>query len=226
MSLVTYQDFLDRVDELGFMALSYALPGLPCLSEETRPQSWHGDDPDADPWNWKDKAAEEKRLAYGCILGGHKGFVSARMYPLFYAACHPVESMEERWAAGQVSQTTWQLWRVFEEQTSLNTSEIRREMGVTAKQGGSRVDASIRELQRDYYITVAGNRRKVDKHGKPYGWPACVCERVTDWAPADWLSGISGIHPEQARETILDRGMAIGKHFSRQDLAKMLWGAR
>ena len=82
MSLITYQDFLDRVDELGFMALSYMLPGLPCLSEETRSESWHGDDPDADPWAWKDRAAEEKRLAYGCILGGHKGFVSARMYPL------------------------------------------------------------------------------------------------------------------------------------------------
>ena len=98
-------------------------------------------------------------------------------------------------------------------------------MGVTAKRGGSRVDTSIRELQRDYYITVAGNRRKVAGNGQPYGWPACVCERVTDWAPADWLSGVSSIHPEDARKQILDTGMAIGKRFSRADLAKTLWGA-
>lgn len=38
--------------------------------------------------------AEEKGLAFGCILGGHKGFVSPRMYSIFYAAFHPKEPME------------------------------------------------------------------------------------------------------------------------------------
>src|SRR5262245_30221152 len=101
--LTRYQDFLDRVDELGFMALSRLLPGLPSLSEETPRSIWHTGDDDTDPWHWKDRAAEEKRLAYGCILGGHKGFVSARMYPVFYAAYHPAESMPDRWAMGQVN---------------------------------------------------------------------------------------------------------------------------
>lgn len=222
MSLITYQDFVERVDELGFMTLSHVLPGLPSLGEETPQDHWHTGDPDTDPWHWKDRAAQEKRLAYGCILGGHKGFVSARMYPLFYVVYHPVEPMEELWAAGVVSQTTWQLWRLFEQQGSLDTSGIRREMGVAAKRGGSRVDASIRELQRDYHITVSGNRRKVDRAGRPYGWPACLYDRVDDWAPADWLSGISNIQAGDAREILLDSGMAMGNGFSRKDLARAL----
>lgn len=59
-------------------------------------ENWHTGDPDTDPWCWKDKVAEEKQIAFGCILGGYKGFVSARMYSVFYTAFHPKEHMEER----------------------------------------------------------------------------------------------------------------------------------
>ena len=114
MLLRIYKDFLGRVDELGLMALSNILPGFPSLTEETPKEIWHTGDINTDPWCWKDRAAEEKRLAFGCILGGHKGFVSARMYSLFYTAFHPQEHMEERRASGQISQTVWQLWQFFE----------------------------------------------------------------------------------------------------------------
>jgi hypothetical protein len=57
---------------------------------------------------------------YGCILGGHKGFVTQRMYPIFYAAFHPMLSMPERWVSGTVNQRTWRLWQLFEEKGTLN----------------------------------------------------------------------------------------------------------
>lgn len=97
--LTTYPDFLQRVEALGFYPMSNILRGYPSLGAETPAQIWHTG-LETDPWQWKDRAAVEKRLAYGCILGGHKGFVSRQMYPVFYAACHPAETMPERWAAG------------------------------------------------------------------------------------------------------------------------------
>lgn len=217
-----YQDFLDRVDELGFMALSNILPGFPSLSEETAKEMWHTSDFDTDPWCWKDRAADEKRLAFGCILGGHKGFVSARMYPVFYAACHPTESMEDRRMSGLVNQMTWQLWQLFKEKTLLSTSEIRQEMGVSLKKGGNRVDTAIKELQQYYYITVAGNRRKLDKYGQPYGWPANIYDKVMNWVPAEWMKEISTLQREEAKEEILRVGVSIGKNISYSELAKTL----
>ncbi len=222
MLLKKYEDFLDRVDSLGFMALSNILPGFPSLSEETPKEIWHTGDPDTDPWRWKDRAAEEKRLAFGCILGGHKGFVSAAMYSLFYMAFHPEEHMEERWAAGEISQTVWQLWQLFEGRDSLDTGDIRREMGATKKKGGSKVDTAIMELQRCYYITVAGNRRKTDKYGQPYGWPANVYDKVESWAPKEWMKLDPDLSAEEAGEKILDHGVAAGKSLSRSQLAKIL----
>ena len=67
-----YNEFLNRVNELGFMALSNIFPGFPALSEETPKEIWHTGDYNTDPWCWKDRAAQEKQLAFGCILGGNK----------------------------------------------------------------------------------------------------------------------------------------------------------
>ncbi len=219
--LTTYDDFIARVEGLGFMALSHLLLGLPSLGAETPESLWHTG-LDTDPWRWKDRAAEEKRLAYGCILGGQKGFVTQRMYPIFYAAFHPPLPMPEQWAGGTVSQNTWRLWQLFEEKITLNISQVRQLMGVSRKQGAGAVDTAIQQLQRAYYITVAGNERKVSTKGEFYGWPVNRYCRVEDWAPEGWLDGAKDWPAEEARELILDDGVAMSNGVKRQDLARKL----
>jgi hypothetical protein len=203
------------------MALSSLLPGLPSLIDETRESLWHTG-LNTDPWRWKDRVAEEKRLAYGCILGGNKGFVARRMYPIFYAAFHPRLPMAERSASGTVSQKTWQVWQLFEEKGTLNTSQVRQILGIQRKQGASAVDRAIQQLQSEYYITVDGNERRISAKGESYGWPVNRYGRVEDWVPAGWLDGADERSSEEARELILDEGMAISKGVNRKDLAKKL----
>jgi hypothetical protein len=216
ISLTHYPDFLARVDELGFLPLSRFLPGMPSLSEETPGNLWHTGNYETDPWQWKDRAAEEKKLAYGCILGGHKGFVSRRLYALFYAACRPPETMDERWRAGELSLVTWKLWGLFEKKPALDTSEARRALGGTASQA----DSALRQLQQEYWITIAGTRRKVGKDGQPYGWPASLFEQVERWAPPEWLAETSFWDQAEAREAILEVGVGMGAE--REALRKML----
>lgn len=219
--LTTYEDFIDRVEALGFMALSTILPGLPSLGGETPKNLWHTG-LDTDPWRWKDRAAEEKRLAYGCILGGHKGFVTRRMYPVFYAAYQPILTMPERWVRGTVNQRVWQLWQLFENKGMLNISQIRQTLGVSQKQGSSAVDAALQKLQCEYYITVDGNERKVSAKGEFYGWPVNRYSRVVDWTPTGWLESAKDWLVTDARELILDDGMAMSNGVNRQELAKKL----
>jgi hypothetical protein len=217
--LNTYDEFISRVEALGFMALSPLVPGVPSLGGETAESQWHTG-LDSDPWRWKDRAAEEKRLAYGCILGGHKGFVTRRMYPIFYAAFHPAQSMPARWANGTVNQTMWQVWQLFEEHGALNISQVRQLIGVSRKQGASAVDTAIRQLQAEYAITVDGNERKVSAKGDLYGWPVIRYRLVVDWAPAGWLDGVKDWPAEEARALILDDGAAMSDEVDRQKLAK------
>ena len=219
--LSTYEDFIARVESLGFMALSPILPGFPSLGGETSENLWHTG-LDTDPWRWKDRAAEEKRLAYGCILGGHKGFVTQRMYSIFYAAFHPMASMPQRWANGSINGRTWQLWQLFEKEGTLNISQVRQTLSVSRKQGASGVDASIQQLQHEYYITVDGNDRKVSSKGEFYGWPVNRYSRVVDWAPAGWLDSAKDWPVVEARELILEDGIAMSDGVNHQDLAKKL----
>jgi hypothetical protein len=220
--LLTYGDFIERVNELGFMAFSNLLDGFPSLTEETPERNWHTGNHDTDPWCWKDRAAEEKKLAFGCILGGNKGFVSERVYPLFLAAMRPRRTMQERRSDGLVSQAEWELWKLFEEKRELDTGDIRRQMGVTKKKGGSRVEAAARQLQQEYYITVAGSRQKLDRAGQPYGWHINVYNRVEDWAPASWLGDGTVPEHDEAIEEILDLGVSIGRNIDRGQLLKAL----
>jgi hypothetical protein len=219
--LTTYDDFVARVEALGFMALSQLLPGVPSLGDETAESLWHTG-LDSDLWRWKDRVAEEKRLAYGCILGGHKGFVTQRMYPIFYAAFHPPHSMPERWASGTVSQMTWRLWQLFEEKSTLNISQVRKAMGASRKQDVHALDTAIQQLQHEYYITVDGNERKVSAKGEFYGWPVNRYSRVVDWAPGGWLDSAKEWSAEESRELILDDGVAMSNDVNRRDLAKKL----
>ncbi len=217
-----YNDFLKRVNELGFMSLSNILPGFPALTEETPKELWHTGDFDTDPWCWKDRAAQEKQLAFGCILGGHKGFVSADMYRYFYVLFQPSMIMEERWEEGLVGPNVWKLWQLFEQKTLLNTSEIRQEMGVTMKKGGSKLDNAIIELQKYFYITVAGSKRKQNKFGEPYGWPANVYDKVENWAPTDWLKGCDNIKLDDAKEKVIRTCITFSKNVNEKDLLKLL----
>jgi hypothetical protein len=219
--LTTYDEFVARVESLGFMALSNILEGFPSLGGETPQSLWHTG-LDSDPWRWKDRTAEEKRLAYGCILGGHKGFVAQRLYPIFYAAFHPDFSMPERWASGTINQKTWQLWQLFEERGALTTSQARQALGVSGKRGASTIDTALRQLQQEYYITIDGSERKISAKGEFYGWPVNRYRRVTDWAPAGWLEDAENWSAHEARELILGDGVAISSGVDRQELAKKL----
>lgn len=223
--LHTYTDFLAKVCELGLMAFSgKPLEALPKLDRLTAPSQWHTGDPETDPWQWKDRAAAEKELAFGCILGGHKGFVSPRLYPLFYTACRPREPMEKRYFDGYVSKTTYDVYKLFAGGSVLDTSDIRRLMNVSKKEGSSAVDTAMTRLQSAFYITVCGSRRKVSSDGVEYGWPANTYCLVEDWAGA--LLTDTEMTQNEAREQILTHCAALSKDIDIKKLSGLLFGKK
>lgn len=220
--LHTYSEFLAFVDASGLMAFAGKfLEGLPKLDQLTAPSQWHTGDPETDPWQWKDRAATEKRLAFGCVLGGHKGFISLGLYPLFHTACRPAEPMEKRYYDGYVPKTAYDVYKLFQDGSVLDTSDIRRSMNVSKKDGASAVDTAITRLQSEFYITVCGNRRKVSFEGVEYGWPANTYCRVEDWA-GDRLIDTETTRGE-ARQQILAHCAALDSKIDLKKLEKLLF---
>lgn len=218
--VLRFDEFVEKVETLGFLFFTGPDSRLPCLASIAPDNRWHTGE-DTDPWVWKDRAAMEHRLAYGCLLGGHKGFVSRWMYPVFYAAFRPDRPMEQRWEDGEVSATVWALWKLFEDNGRLRTDEIRRAMGVTGKRGAGRVDGALRQLMGEMYITVAGSQRKCNRRGEPYGWSVNIYERVEDWAP-DWVQGAEDWPREEAIDAILAKAAEQNPAVGREDMLRLL----
>jgi hypothetical protein len=221
--LRTYAEFLSYAEECGVMVFAGKFAeGFPNLYELTAPSRWHTGDPETDPWEWRDRAAIDKRLAFGNIIGGRKGFISPKLYPLFYSACRPDGSMEDRWSRGHVKKTVYDVYRLFEENGVLDTAEIRRRMNVRKSEGASAVDSAVVTLQKEFYITVCGNRRKKSFDGTEYGWPANTYQLTDDWA-ADWLR--DPLLPTlDARTLILEHIAALDGRIDIKKAEKLLFG--
>ncbi len=220
--LNTYAEFLAYAEQCGVLVFAGKfVEGFPNLSELTSRNQWHTGDLDTDPWQWRDRAATEHRLAFGNILGGHKGFISRQLYPLFYSACRPDGTLDEHYRSGTVTRTAIDVYKLFENGDDLDTGEIRKQMGVTKKEGASAVDTAIVWLQSKFYITVCGNRRKVSFDGIEYGWPANAYRLADDWA-SDWLLAPLASTAD-ARAQILAHIAALGSRIDINMAEKLLF---
>lgn len=224
--LRTYDEFLDYVNASGVLVFSAGMPGgFPSLSSLTEDGQWHTSDPESDPWQWKDRAAREKKLAFGCILGGHKGFVSPELYPLFYAAFRPSADLEERYEYGEVTREALSVWELIRDGGDVSTFEIT---AAFKSSGKSKLERALVSLQKEYYITVSGNRRKVNSRGEEYGWASNTYAAADTWA-ADWLKGKSGEYSgrdgrREAREGVVSRCLSAGQGLDGDALRRVLFG--
>ena len=223
MKLQYYTDFLERVESLGFLFLTDALPGFPSVMGETGPNQWHTGEAQTDPWQWKDRAAAEKRLAFGCLLGGRKGFIAPWLHADFMRVCQPDGALEERWHEGALRPSVWDLWQQFEHQPVLGANDLSAWWKSRGHKGTSGLDSAMRELQREFFITVAGNRQKRNRKGEPYGWPHLLYERVDSWRPATWPPVPEADNGrEMALARILEAGRKAAPDISARTLAKAL----
>ena len=208
MLLHTYADFTAYVDEVGALVFGGAfIPGFPTLTELTLDSQWHTGDPETDPWQWRDRAAQTRRMAFGCILGGTKGFISPALYPAFFAACRPAAPLEERYEDGLVPRMVYRLHQFFSPGMQLSTAQLRAHLLDARREELSKLDGAIITLQREFYITICGSQRKLTATGEPYAWPANAYARTEDWH-ADWLPQAL-LPADQARALILARFPAV-----------------
>ncbi|MDL2233402.1 hypothetical protein LJC63_07465 [Ruminococcaceae bacterium OttesenSCG-928-L11] len=222
--LGTYAEFVDYVTAAGVVAMTKELvAGFPTLKSLTTEEQWHTDTPETDPWQWKNRAAVEKKLAFGCLLNGQKGFIARDLYSSFYVARRPRYTLRERFEEGTLGRLPLDMYELFQPGVELGTFEIRQRLNVSAKNGGAKADAAIVQLQKEFYITVCGTKRKRNKNGEEYGWGANSYCRVEDWNP-EWLTGAEEMEREEAVETILSRCGSWNRGLDLQKLEKALFG--
>ncbi len=216
-----YEDFVEKVCELGFlMPRDKAIKGFPVLEDFVCESQWWTNDPDLDPWLWKDRVAEEKKLAYGAFFNGKKGYIAPDFYSVFMDAFRPKSSIEERYEAGKLGLYEWKIWcLITNENRPIGTHEYRR-MIDTGKKEKNALDAAVVRLQTTFDITITGNMDMLDQEGNPYN-KAVAFDKVDKWIPSQWLSINLPMSHEEAVETIYGRLTDVSKDLDRAQVEKL-----
>lgn len=222
MTRVTYEEFVERVTELGFLfPPDKTLKGFPTMDDFVPQGQWWTNDPELDPWLWKDRVAEEKRLAYGTFFNGKKGYIAPTFYSIFQDAFRPQMSMEERWQSGRLGVSEWKFWNLLtEENRPVGTHEYRKILDDGEASSRSALDAAAVQLQMSFDVAITGNVDMLDKNGQPYN-KAVAYDKADNWVPAEWRSMNPLLEHQEALERIYARTEQIGQGLDRNQVQKM-----
>lgn len=79
----TVDEAIAYIEEVGFLPLfQNEIPGF-SLEERTAVDFWWSDDPERDPWVWRELIARSGKVAYGKFFDKKAGFISLKWLPVF-----------------------------------------------------------------------------------------------------------------------------------------------
>lgn len=222
LSLSTYDQFVQALDTLGFLPFSSNAIDYPNLGRLGENSQWFTDDPDTDPWQWKTRLVEERRGAFGKVLGGKPAFISREWYPYFLAARRGGESFQDAYEEGRMSHECQRIMALLGEGNPLAVHEIKLLAGFD-KGSQSCFEGALATLQMGFFITVNGAKRKTTLLGQPYGWPGMEYQSVEAWAWPEALeraaaldAGQAGLHLVQRVREVMP---AVGEKQARRFLS-------
>ena len=164
---------------------------------------------------------QAKDLAFGCLLGGYKGFVTRAWYPVLYAACHPQGTVDEVYANGLMSKLAYDVFAVFQPGDVLTATDIRLRLDMETKTEAAKVDKALAFLQQQFWLSPCGCEQRLSKTGQPYGWPMVTYCHTQEWA-GDWLG--ETIAPQDARARILAHCAGWQREIDMEKLVVVLFG--
>ena len=166
----TYAQFLEALDEYGFLPLLGNLP-IVSLRDITSPQQWFQENRENDPWAWRMRACGEKDAAYAHLLFARPTLVSPKWYGVFLRAFADDESIEERYERGECDPLTRRIARMFEERPVWARHDLLGAIG-RREVKTSQFDRALTTLERQMRITISGEVQRIAQNGAPTGWPS------------------------------------------------------
>ncbi len=178
--LKTVEDMLEYVKQVGFVPLfRNEIPGF-SIEELSYKHGWWGENPQIDPWAFREYAASSKEVAYGKLFFGKAGFIAREYIPYFARVRRDGYDFDSRYEDGLASRRCKMIMDTFEHVESLPSHELKVAAGF-GKGREKGFESTINQLQMQTYLVVCGFTRKKNKIGEEYGWAAAnytPCERI------------------------------------------------
>ena len=166
------------IREIGFLPLfSNEIPGF-SVEERSWSGDWWTDDPDRDPWSWRQELSRRPEILYGKFFDRKAGFVSADWFPVFANYRRDGWDFDALRDEGLAPHRAAKLMEPFLEDGQTTDAEylscVLKERAGFGKCGEKNYEGVLTDLQMQSYLFLANFRRRVNRSGAPYGWHLAV----------------------------------------------------
>lgn len=172
----TVDEAVAYINEIGFLPLfKNEIPGF-SLEERTVPEDWWSEDPERDPWEWREIIARSGEVAYGKFFDKKAGFISKKWFPYFANYRRDGYDFDALWDDEKASikqKKIMDLYAAGNAEAEYFSNELKQKAGF-GKQGEKGFEGAITALQMQTYLCVRDFRRRKNKRGEAYGWSIAV----------------------------------------------------
>ena len=183
----TVAEAASYIHKIGFIPLfSNTIPGF-SLEEHTAPSQWWSDDPETDPWIWRQTLSSNPDIAYGKFFGRNAGFISRDWFPVFAnyrRNGYDFDALFEDELASYRSKKIMDVFELDDEAVGrqIMSSEVKSLAGFSKDGGEKNFEGVITDLQMQTYLIMGDFQQKKNRKGQPFGWHIALMETPeTKW---------------------------------------------
>ena len=181
----TWQELINWINEVGFLPLfRNSIPGF-SVEEHVSPLYWWTDDPEQDPWKWREIIAAGHEVAYGKFFGGRAGFISKKWLPFFANFRRNGYDFDARWEDGLANRREKLIMdrltgrdsdgdMTFPDIKILST-DLKKQAGF-GKGGEKNYAGIMTSLQMQTYLVITDFCRRKNKRGEEYGMSVSILQ--------------------------------------------------
>jgi hypothetical protein len=172
----------------------------------------HTGDPGTDPWQWRMRGITEcDDLAYSKLFFNKGGWITKEWYPYFMSIRREHKTFDEMYEDGLISYTAKRIYEIVCSTPDLPLHEIKMMAGC-GKNQKSEFETALIMLQMKMFITISGEKYKLSKDGKEYGWPVTTFSTVEDFFGEEIFDMSCSISCQEAVDKISERIYALNPH--------------
>ena len=197
------------IREIGFLPLfSNEIPGF-SVEERSWSGDWWTDDPDRDPWSWRQQLSRRPEILYGKFFDRKAGFVSADWFPVFANYRRDGWDFDALRDEGLAPHRAAKLMEPFLEDGQPTDAEylscVLKDRAGFGKGGEKNYEGVLTDLQMQSYLFLADFRRRVNRAGVPYGWHLAVVAAPESKLGYDRIAAAYAEAPARSWERITEQ---------------------
>lgn len=213
----SWHELICWIDEVGFLPLfKNEIDGF-SAEEHTSDLYWWSGDPERDPWEWRQLIARSGQVAYGKFFDKKAGFISKAWFPHFANWRRDGYDFDSRWDEKLASRRQKRVMDQFALQDELYSFELKRLAGF-GKEGEKNFEGTVTDLQMGGYLLIRDFRQRLNKRGRPYGWPISVYATPEALWGGEYISSAYSVEPAHSRELIVQQ---VRRHFPISEEAEL-----